>query len=151
MTTVERYPSTQLDVSSDVPSNERRTHSTFNTITKKIPPAVPSPPRQSDQRSPPRRSQVSSDHEHATTMSSQDIGQWLFTEAELSHTPSVIDGLQLADERSRRAKGVNFIIQAGILLKLPQLTLATASVFFHRYYMRRSMVTEKEGIHHYVR
>jgi hypothetical protein len=84
-------------------------------------------------------------------MATEDSSQWLFTEAELASTPSVLEGLQIAEERCRRAKGVNFIIQAGILLKLPQLTLATASVFFHRFYMRQSMVAERGGFHHYVR
>jgi protein BUR2 len=86
--------------------------------------------------------------EMADVDSAQD--QWLFDEYELAHTPSVTDGITTQDERCRRAKGVNFIIQAGIVLKLPQLTLATAAVFFHRFYMRRSMVAEKGGIHHYV-
>lgn len=54
------------------------------------------------------------------------------------------------EERLRRAKGVNFIYQAGILLDLPQLTLWVAGVFFHRFYMRYSMVEGKQGIHHYV-
>lgn len=78
-------------------------------------------------------------------------GQWLFTEDEIQNTPSVHDGVTPADESVRRAKGVNFIIQAGILLKLPQMTLGTAAVFFHRFYMRYSMASEKgTGIHHYV-
>lgn len=51
----------------------------------------------------------------------------------------------------RRAKGVNFIYQAGIMLDIPQITLWVAGVFFHRFYMRFSMVEEKGGIHHYVR
>lgn len=50
----------------------------------------------------------------------------------------------------RRAKGVNFIYQTGIMLDLPQITLWVAGVFFHRFYMRSSMVQEKGGIHHYV-
>ena len=61
-----------------------------------------------------------------------------------------MDGLAPAEERLRRAKGVNFIYQAGILLDLPQITLWVAGVFFHRFYMRFSMVEEKQGIHHYV-
>lgn len=56
----------------------------------------------------------------------------------------------MAEERLRRAKGVNFIYQAGILLSLPQTTLWVAGMFFHRFYMRSSMVEEKGGIHHYV-
>jgi hypothetical protein len=58
--------------------------------------------------------------------------------------------MPLAEERLRRAKGVNFIYQAGVLLDLPQITLWVAGVFFHRFYMRYSMVEEKGGIHHYV-
>ena len=56
----------------------------------------------------------------------------------------------MAEERSRRAKGVNFITQAGILLKLPQVTLGTASMFFHRLFMRIGMDEKYGGIHHYV-
>lgn len=50
----------------------------------------------------------------------------------------------------RRAKGVNFIYQAGVMLDLPQITLWVAGVFFHRFYMRCQMLPEKGGIHHYV-
>jgi hypothetical protein len=76
--------------------------------------------------------------------------QWFFTQEEVLSSPSILDGLAPAEERLRRAKGVNFIYQAGILLELPQITLYVAGVFFHRFYMRRSMVEEKQGIHHYV-
>lgn len=71
--------------------------------------------------------------------------QWLFTEAELLRTPSILDGLPPEKERENRSKGVNFILQVGIMLKLPQITLATASVFLHRFYMRHSM----QNYHYY--
>ncbi len=83
-------------------------------------------------------------------MAVDEASQWLFTEDELKATPSMCDGLEPADERYRRAKGVNFIIQVGILLKLPQMTIGVASTFFHRFYMRKSMVEKKGGLHHYV-
>jgi protein BUR2 len=152
MTAVEPYPSAQLEIPSDVPSTVRRTHSPPNAIARNsyIPPAVPSPPRHSAWSSPPRRRNVQTAHEHTITMESEVSNQWLFTDAEINSTPSALDKLPIAEERCRRAKGVNFIIQAGILLKLPQLTLATASVFFHRFYMRSSMVPERGGLHHYV-
>ena len=55
-----------------------------------------------------------------------------------------------AQELANRQKGVNFITQVGIMLKLPQLTLATASVYLHRLFMRQKMQTEKSpGLHHY--
>ncbi len=78
--------------------------------------------------------------------------QWIFNEDELLRTPSALDGMAPEQERENRAKGVNFITQAGIMLKLPQLTLAAASVFLHRFFMRYSMV-EKPGrpaFHYYV-
>ena len=79
--------------------------------------------------------------------------QWLFTKTELLLTPSIIDGNLSPDkERGNRSKGVNFILQAGIMLKLPQITLATASVFLHRFYMRHSMLEvpgRMPGYHYY--
>jgi protein BUR2 len=78
--------------------------------------------------------------------------QWLFTPSELLRTPSILDGLSPAQEHSNRSKGVNFVTQVGILLKLPQLTLATASVYLHRFYVRHSMVDlpSRPGLHHYA-
>ena len=67
--------------------------------------------------------------------------QWIFTEKEVAEAPSILDGLTPEKERENRSKGVNFILQVGIMLKLPQITLATASVFLHRFYMRHSMQT----------
>ncbi|KAK3060109.1 hypothetical protein LTS18_009351, partial [Coniosporium uncinatum] len=77
--------------------------------------------------------------------------QWIFTAAELSQTPSILDGMPEEQERENRNKGIGFITQVGIMLKLPQLTLTTAGIFFHRFLMRRSLV-RREGVkfvHHY--
>lgn len=78
------------------------------------------------------------------------MNQWSFTTEEIHSTPTVLDGVSPTEERLRRAKGVNFIYQAGVMLDLPQITLWVAGIFFHRFYMRWSMVQEKGGIHHYV-
>ncbi|TAQ84236.1 hypothetical protein B7494_g7430 [Chlorociboria aeruginascens] len=167
MTTVERYRLTQLEdyipASSDALSNATRSpiHS-VNTVGKGryyVPPAAPSPPTHSTRQyppqnphsrrpfdSPPRKPPQT---EYTTAEMSNELSQWLFTDTEMQNTPSIMQGLTVVEERCRRAKGVNFIFQAGILLKLPQLTLATASVFFHRFYMRFSMIPEKTGLHHY--
>lgn len=78
--------------------------------------------------------------------------QWLFTEEELLRSPSICDGMKPEQERTLRSKGVNFITQVGIMLKLSQTTLGTAAVFFNRFLMRRSLV-DKDGIkalHQYV-
>ncbi|RMX98806.1 hypothetical protein D0867_12316, partial [Hortaea werneckii] len=72
--------------------------------------------------------------------------QWIFTEAELDNTPSVQDGMSVAEEREIRAKGVNFIVQVGIMLKLPQLTLSTAAVFFQRFLMHASLKKARDTI-----
>ncbi|PYH61567.1 putative cyclin [Aspergillus niger CBS 101883] len=77
---------------------------------------------------------------------------WIFTDEELTRTPSQLDGMALEAEHMSRSKGVNFINQVGIMLKLPQLTLATAAVYLHRFYMRHSMVDlpQRPGIHPYT-
>lgn len=78
--------------------------------------------------------------------------QWIYTEEELQRTPSILDGMKPEEERQLRSKGTNFITQVGIMLKLPQTTLCSASIFFNRFLMRRSLV-KKEGhkpLHHYV-
>lgn len=76
--------------------------------------------------------------------------QWLLSEEELQRTPSILDGLSPDKERENRSKGVNFILQVGIMLRLPQITLATASVFLHRFYIRYSMQdTPSRPGHHY--
>lgn len=77
--------------------------------------------------------------------------QWLFTDEELTRTPSQLDGMKLETEHISRSKGVNFITQVGIMLKLPQLTLATAAVYLHRFFMRFSMVDlpQRPGMHPY--
>ncbi|KAI9688010.1 MAG: hypothetical protein M1820_010336 [Bogoriella megaspora] len=77
--------------------------------------------------------------------------QWLFTEEELKRTPSVADGMLPETERELRGKGINFILQVGIMLKLPQLTLSTAAVFFNRFLMRLSLVDKggRKALHQY--
>lgn len=57
-----------------------------------------------------------------------------------------------AEERALRAKGVNFIYQTGIIMEphpFTQSSLWVAAAFFHRFYMRHSMVEKKGGVHHY--
>ncbi|RJE22056.1 Cyclin protein-domain protein [Aspergillus sclerotialis] len=78
--------------------------------------------------------------------------QWLFTDEELTRTPSQLDGMKFEAEHTSRSKGVNFITQVGIMLKLPQLTIATAAVFLHRFFMRFSMVDlpSRRGMHPYA-
>jgi protein BUR2 len=79
--------------------------------------------------------------------------QWVFAEEELLLAPSILDGMPAEEERTLRRKGVNFILQVGMMLKLPQTTLSTAAVFFNRYMMRNSLKPRQgyKPLHHYVR
>ncbi|KAK4170307.1 cyclin-like protein [Cladorrhinum sp. PSN259] len=118
-----------------------------------VPPAVPSPPTHTSRTSPPRphsrRSAQSPAHPNSPRHQQPRREQWLFTRDEVVSTPSIIDGMSIAEERLRRAKGINFIKQAAVILELPAITIWVASVFFHRFYMRYSMDQEKGGVHHY--
>ncbi|CAN8098730.1 unnamed protein product [Discula destructiva] len=118
-----------------------------------VPPAVPTPPTHSSRTSslPPqsRTGAPSPAHPSPTSAPRPRASQWYFTPEETLSSPSILDGLTPQDERLRRAKGVNFIYQAGAMIELPQTTLWVAAVFFHRFYMRLSMDAEKSGIHHY--
>ncbi|KAG4305833.1 hypothetical protein PORY_000743 [Pneumocystis oryctolagi] len=67
---------------------------------------------------------------------SSNKGKWYFDKEDFKYTPSVNDGWSLEKEQIDRGKGVNFIIQVGAR---PQLTLSTAAVFLHRFYMRFSL------------
>lgn len=122
---------------------------------REVPPAAPTPPQHSARTSPPRPQGQSQSGEQSPAQSGHNglsavANQWSFTSEEVQSTPSIIDGIPPSEERLRRAKGVNFIYQAGVMLDLPQITLWVAGVFFHRFFMRFSMVQEKGGIHHYV-
>jgi protein BUR2 len=78
--------------------------------------------------------------------------QWLYTEDELMNSPSITGGMAPEEERLLRSKGVVFINSVGHMLKVPQTTITTASVFFHRFLMRYSLVSVKgtKTLHHYV-
>ncbi|KAH7139344.1 cyclin-like protein [Dendryphion nanum] len=77
--------------------------------------------------------------------------QWIFSDDELLQTPSILDGMSPEEERTLRRKGVNFILQVGMMLKLPQTTLGTAAVFFNRFLMRNSLKSRPgfKALHHY--
>lgn len=102
-------------------------------------------------------SQTSPHNQHALAPRSEALAlaesQWLFTEADLLRTPSILEnGMTPEKEAENRGKGVNFITQVGIMLQLPQLTLATASVFLHRFFMRHPIqdVPDRPGYHYYT-
>ncbi|KAI9307925.1 cyclin-like protein [Cunninghamella echinulata] len=65
--------------------------------------------------------------------------QWFFTRDELQSTPTITqDGISVAEEQRMRSQGCSFIQAIGCRLAVPQITVATAIVYFHRFYMRCS-------------
>ena len=156
MASIDRYrPPREGYQPPSLPPKPPERHSKSPSRRRDVPPAVPSPPTHTSRTSPPRpasrRSAPSPAQPSPTSVSKPRQSQWYYTPEEALSSPSIIDGLSPAEERLRRAKGVNFIYQVGVLLDLPQITFWVAGVFFHRFYMRFSMVEEKQGIHHYVR
>ncbi|OMJ15135.1 Cyclin pch1 [Smittium culicis] len=65
--------------------------------------------------------------------------QWIFCKDDLFNTPSIIDGSTFDQEWEQRYKGINFIHKVIRQLKLPQVVATTASVYFNRFYMRKSL------------
>lgn len=66
--------------------------------------------------------------------------QWLFTKADLALTPSVLQGeLDPVEEKHRRCKGVNAIYRMGEYMRLSQHVMNAASVYLHRFYMRKPL------------
>lgn len=64
----------------------------------------------------------------------------LLPEAKLTETPSRQDGLDRQTEIDLRILGCELIQTAGILLKLPQVAMATGQVLFQRFYYSKSFV-----------
>eukprot|EP00123_Amoebidium_parasiticum_P011166 comp20552_c0_seq1/m.26383 comp20552_c0_seq1/g.26383 ORF comp20552_c0_seq1/g.26383 comp20552_c0_seq1/m.26383 type:complete len:317 (-) comp20552_c0_seq1:83-1033(-) len=66
---------------------------------------------------------------------------WYFTKEELENTPTQLkDGKSYDEEMFLRKDGATFIADVGIEMKMPQLTIATATVFFHRFYVYKSLI-----------
>lgn len=57
----------------------------------------------------------------------------------LSSSPSFEDGVPAPVERAHRFFGCELIQEAGILLRLPQVAMATAQTLLHRFYYRKSL------------
>ncbi|KAL7074419.1 hypothetical protein ACQ4LE_006735 [Meloidogyne hapla] len=61
---------------------------------------------------------------------------WLWNPEDLENTPSVRAGISIEEENDLRKEGVRVIKEIGKSINLKtNPTLATASVFFHRFYM----------------
>lgn len=64
----------------------------------------------------------------------------LLPETKLDLTPSQVDGLDRETEIDLRILGCELIQTAGILLKLPQVAMATGQVLFQRFFYSKSFV-----------
>ncbi|KAH1018175.1 hypothetical protein HUJ05_005989 [Dendroctonus ponderosae] len=64
----------------------------------------------------------------------------LLPEEKLANTPSQNDGLSMDAETDLRIHGCEQIQTAGILLKLPQVAMATGQVLLQRFYYSKSLV-----------
>uniref|UniRef100_H2YMJ9 Cyclin-like domain-containing protein n=1 Tax=Ciona savignyi TaxID=51511 RepID=H2YMJ9_CIOSA len=63
---------------------------------------------------------------------------WYYDKADLKKTPSLADGVPAETEARYRREGPRFIFDMGTRLGLHHDTIATAIVFFHRFYMFHS-------------
>ncbi|KZZ90910.1 cyclin [Ascosphaera apis ARSEF 7405] len=99
--------------------------------------------------SPPSHPHTTISPPHPVLLNTQS--QWLFSKDDLARSPSVLDGMPIDVEHTNRSKGINFILQVGITLKLPQNTLFTASIYLHRFFMRYSMksLPNRPALHFY--
>ncbi|XP_053484674.1 cyclin-L1-like isoform X2 [Ictalurus furcatus] len=68
------------------------------------------------------------------------IDSSLVPEEKRSETPSMRDGLELHTETEFRILGCEFIQSAGILLRLPQVAMATGQVLFQRFFYSKSFI-----------
>lgn len=66
--------------------------------------------------------------------------QWYFEKNHHTNTTTTTT-TTAQEDRYCRYKGILFLQNVGMRLGLPQLTIATASVFFHRFYMLESFQT----------
>ncbi|CAL4906698.1 unnamed protein product [Urochloa decumbens] len=64
---------------------------------------------------------------------------WYFSRKEIEeNSPSRRDGIDLKRENSLRKSYCTFLQDLGMKLKVPQVSIATAMVFCHRFYLRQS-------------
>lgn len=66
-------------------------------------------------------------------------GKWYFTREEVEdNSPSRRDGISHKEESHSRKLYCSYLQELGMELKVPQVTIATAMLFCHRFYMRQS-------------
>ncbi|XP_063309535.1 cyclin-T2-like [Pelobates fuscus] len=71
--------------------------------------------------------------------------RWLFSQKQLDNSPSRLCGVTAGKELLRRQEAASFIQNLGQRLDVSQLTINTAVVYMHRFYMLQSLTK----YHHY--
>ncbi|KAD6453745.1 hypothetical protein E3N88_08451 [Mikania micrantha] len=69
----------------------------------------------------------------------ENSGLWYFSRKEIEeNSPSRSDGIDLKKETYMRKSYCTFLQDLGMRLKVPQVTIATAIIFCHRFFIRQS-------------
>ncbi|KAJ7982019.1 Cyclin T1 [Quillaja saponaria] len=69
----------------------------------------------------------------------EDGARWYFSRKEIEeNSPSKQDGIDLKKETYLRKSYCTFLQDLGMRLKVPQVTIATAIIFCHRFFLRQS-------------
>ncbi|XP_024023805.1 cyclin-T1-3 [Morus notabilis] len=77
-------------------------------------------------------------HKHAQDKP-EDGARWYFSRKEIEeNSPSRRDGVDLKKETYLRKSYCTFLQDLGMRLKVPQVTIATAIIFCHRFFLRQS-------------
>lgn len=72
--------------------------------------------------------------------------RWFFTREQLENTPSRRCGMEADKELSSRQQAANLIQEMGQRLNVSQLTINTAIVYMHRFYMHHSFTKFSRNI-----
>jgi hypothetical protein len=68
-----------------------------------------------------------------------DVSHVLLPSEMLEQSPSSRDGVEAAEELLHRAFGCELVQEGGVLLRLPQVVMATAQNLFHRFFYRKTL------------
>ncbi|KAE8667104.1 Cyclin-T1-3 [Hibiscus syriacus] len=71
----------------------------------------------------------------------EEVGRWYFSRKEIEENcSSRMDGIDLKKDTYLRKSDCTFLQDLGMRLKVPQVTIATAIIFCHRFFIRQSHV-----------
>ncbi|KAI3812599.1 hypothetical protein L1987_17310 [Smallanthus sonchifolius] len=78
-------------------------------------------------------------YRHSDDKLEENGGRWYFSRKEIEeNSPSRPDGIDLKKETYLRKSYCTFLQDLGMRLKVPQVTIATAIIFCHRFFLRQS-------------